>query len=482
MQVLRVAERTLALPPGRALFTFGSVQVVTREAYAIPKIDYTLRVFPQNVVITPEQGKIPLECAAWGDFHNGVAAGLRIAPGAAGIQSSWIKFNKPSELTPEHAGFLYALGLTGHLREMLTWHTFAYLTPKHDLTSIAVLLGLAAANAGTRNRHVTKLIAVHTPALLPTPDVDLNVPLITQAAGLSGIGLLYMGTKNRRMAEVCLSQISRKDLVQPDLSNEFREAYTFSAALAFGMVMLGRGSDVPADLVILSRLRILIHGETLTTPGLKHPKPAFDINLTSPAATVALGLMYLRTERKDVADILTIPDTVLTLDRIQPSFLLLRTLARCLIMFDAIEPSEAWLMSQLPPSIRFAMDQKKHKKQVPESFELAYYNIIAGACFAVALKYAGTAREEAYKLLLGYHDTFSQLSYNNSEHIDLTRFSRVHMNPSQSMPPNANEFSRPPTRATALVWLDYLKLTPSLLAAPSTALELPNIDLSAPAV
>ena len=77
------------------------------------------------------------------------------------------------------------------------------------------------------------------------------------------------------------------------------------------------------------------------------------------------------------------------------------------------------------------MDQKKHKKHVPESFELAYYNIIAGACFAVALKYAGTAREEAYKLLLGYHDTFSQLSYNNSEHIDLTSFSRVHMNPSQ---------------------------------------------------
>ena len=209
MQLQRVAERTLALPPGRALYTFGSVQIVTREAYAIPRIEYAIRVHPQNILIIPEPGKIPPDCAAWGDFHNGVAAGLRIAPNATGIQSSWIKFNKPSELTPEHAGFLYALGLTGHLKEMLTWHTFAYLTPKHDLTSIAVLLGLAAANAGTRNRHVTKLIAVHTPALLPTPDVDLNVPLITQAAGLSGIGLLYMGSKNRRMAEVCLSQIGR---------------------------------------------------------------------------------------------------------------------------------------------------------------------------------------------------------------------------------------------------------------------------------
>lgn len=223
------------------MFTFGCIPTVTREAYAIPKIEFTIRLQPLNITAAPEPGKIPPECLNWGEFHNGVAAGLRISPTAIGVESSWIAFNKPSELTPEHAGFLYALGLTGHLREMLTWHTFAYLTPKHDLTSIGVLLGLSAANVGTGNQHVTKLLAVHTPALLPTPTVDLNVSLMTQAAGLTGVGLLYMGMKNRRMAEVCLSQISRKDLVQPDLSNEHREAYTYSAALAFGMIMLGKG-------------------------------------------------------------------------------------------------------------------------------------------------------------------------------------------------------------------------------------------------
>jgi len=92
---------------------------------------------------------------------------------------------------------LYGLGLTGHLREMLTWHTFGYLTPKHDMTSIGILLGLSAANVGSGNKHVTKLLAVHTPALLPTSTIDLNVPLITQSAGLVGLGLLYMGSKNR---------------------------------------------------------------------------------------------------------------------------------------------------------------------------------------------------------------------------------------------------------------------------------------------
>ena len=101
-----------------------------------------------------------------------------------------------------------------------------------------------------------------------------------------------------------MSQVSRRDLVQPDLSNEYREAYTYCAALAFGMVMLGKGSDVPADLVLLSRLRVLIHGEGHALAN-KHVRPTFDINLTSPAASIALGLMYLRTNRQDIADILT---------------------------------------------------------------------------------------------------------------------------------------------------------------------------------
>ncbi|CCM03331.1 uncharacterized protein FIBRA_05460 [Fibroporia radiculosa] len=417
-QVVRLAERTLALPVGRALFTFGSVPTVTREAYAIPKIEYTVRLQPLNALITPESGKIPLECTNWGEFHNGVAAGLRISSESNAVESTWIKFNKPSELTPEHAGFLFALGLTGHLREMLTWHTFGYLTPKHDMTSIGVLLGLSAANAGTSNRHVTKLLAVHTPALLPTPTVDLNVPLITQAAGLMGIGLLYMGTKNRRMAEVCLSQISRKDLYQPDVSNEYREAYTLSAALACGMVMLGKGSSIPADLAFLSRLRILIHGEGHTVMDGKQARPTFDINLTSPAATITLGLIYLRTGRQDVADILTIPDTLLALNSVQPSFLLLRVLAKALIMWDKITPSKEWLTSQIPQSILSAVSARFRGKQEDDAYELAYYNLLAGLCFAVALKYAGTAREEAYLLIIQHYDMFSQMAYTNSPAFD----------------------------------------------------------------
>lgn len=412
MQVCRFAERTLALPYGRAMFTFGSISSISREAFNIPKFEFAVKLFPLNSVVAPDPKLLIPESVHWGEFHNGVAAALRISSSSASVDSSWIAFNKPSELTPEHAGFLYGLGLTGHLKEMLTWHTFGYLTPKHDLTSIGVLLGLSAANVGNGNQHVTKLLAVHTPALLPTPTVDLNVPLHTQAAGLTGVGLLYMGTKNRRMAEVCLTQMNRKDLVQPDLSNEYREAYTYSAALAFGMVMLGKGTTIPADSALLDRLTILIHGDG----EFGTSRSGFDINLTSPAASIALGLMYLRTERQDIADILTIPDTVLGLNRIQPSFLLLRTLARALIMWNKITPSNDWVALQIPDAIRKGMENK-HKlppgSTVADAWDLAYYNIIAGCCFAIGLKFAGTARQEAYKMIIRYHDLFTRTVYSN---------------------------------------------------------------------
>ncbi|KAH9859030.1 hypothetical protein C2E23DRAFT_717409 [Lenzites betulinus] len=418
LTVHRITERILALPLGRAVFTFGSMYTVTKESFAIPKMEYSVRVQPANTLYTAEIMKMPPEFASWGEFHNGVAAGLRISSQAQTIESSWIKFNRPSELTPEHAGFLYALGLTGHLREMLTWHTFGYLTPKHDMTSIGVLLGLAAANVGSSNKHVTKLIAVHTPALLPTPDVDLNVPLITQAAGLVGIGLLYLGTKHRRMAEVCLNQISRRDLYQPDISNEYREAYTLSAALSCGMVLLGKGTSTPADLVIQNRLRLLIHGEPRLVENGKPRRPTFDVNITSPAASVALGLMYLRTERQDVADILAIPATLEGLNSIQPNFLVLRSMARGLIMWDTITPTKAWLMAQLPRVVVMAMDSRFRGNRVDDAYELAYYNILAGSCFAIGLKYAGSAREEAYILLLQYWDMFSQVAFSTGTAYD----------------------------------------------------------------
>lgn len=216
------------------------------------------------------------------------------------------------------------------------------------------------------------------------------------------------------MAEVSLVEISRRDLGQPDAANEHREAYTLSAGLAFGMIMLAQGSSIPADMDLVAKLTHLVHGDKSVLLGHK-AKANFDINLTSPSASIALGLMYMRTERKDIAQLLTIPETALDLNKIQPSFLLVRTLARSLIMWDQITPTKNWVMAQIPVSLVQATEQKlKGDRTVDEAYELGYFNIVAACCFAVGLKYAGTARQEAYVMIVNYFDLFSHIVYTTS--------------------------------------------------------------------
>ena len=102
------------------MFTFGSVQVVADDTYKIPKLALDVCVQPHNAVVKIDRGKLPPECINWAEFHNGVAAGIRIALSSRTVPSSWITFNKSSELSPGHAGFLFGLGLTRHLKSTLT--------------------------------------------------------------------------------------------------------------------------------------------------------------------------------------------------------------------------------------------------------------------------------------------------------------------------------------------------------------------------
>ena len=124
---------------------------------------------------------------------------------------------------------------------------------------------------------------------------------------------------------------------------------------------------------------------------------------------MALAMMYLRTNRKDIADILTIPSTVLELNHIQPNFLLVRTIGRALIMWDNIKPTIEWIERQVPEAILVAVATARLQRRPLEgSIELAYHHIISGACFALGLKYAGTARDEVYKTIIRFYDMFSR--------------------------------------------------------------------------
>lgn len=162
---------------------------------------------------------------------------------------------------------------------------FEYLSKSHEMTSMGLLLGMAATRRGTMDAGVAKLLSIHLPALLPPSSTDLDVGPWVQIASLIGVGLLYQGTADRHMVEVLLKEIgkvpfhrtpegprsvkqtntdrTRVSSHQPpgDDRRMDREAYSLTAGLALGLVALARGSSAPglADLHIEDRLHRCAH-------------------------------------------------------------------------------------------------------------------------------------------------------------------------------------------------------------------------------
>jgi len=81
------------------------------------------------------------------------------------------------------------------------------------------------------------------------------------------------------------------------------------------------------------------------------------VNVTSPGATLALAMMYLKSGNESVAARLAIPETHFLLDYVRPDLLMLRVVARSLVLWDNVEPTEAWALGQVPPAIRFSFER-----------------------------------------------------------------------------------------------------------------------------
>lgn len=63
--------------------------------------------------------------------------------------------------------------------------------------------------------------------------------------------------------------------------------------------------------------------------------------------------MFFKTGNVSVAHWMKPPETHYLLDLVRPDLLLLRILARGLILWNDIKPTNQWLQSQFPESLRF---------------------------------------------------------------------------------------------------------------------------------
>ncbi|XP_051140465.1 anaphase-promoting complex subunit 1 isoform X2 [Andrographis paniculata] len=422
-QLWHLAQRTTALPFGRGAFTLGTIFTLLTEALAVPKLVLAGRLPAQQnatVNLDPNVRNIQ-ELKSWPEFHNAVAAGLRLSPVQGKMSRTWILYNKPDEPNATHAGLLLALGLHGHLHVLTISDIFKYFSQEHESTTVGLMLGLAASYRATMQPAISKSLYVHLPARHPSSFPELEMPTLIQSAALISVGLLYEGSAHPQTMQILLSEIGRRSGGDNVLE---REGYAVSAGFSLGLVALGRGEDAIGSVdTLVGRLFQYISGKELHNDRFQ-PLLSFsgeqnrssgqiiegnliNTDVTAPGAIIALSLMYLKTESELIVSKLTIPQTKSELQYVRPDFILMLVVARNLIMWSRICPSEDWIESQISDVVKNGIKAVGNEmddmyETDAEAFVQAYVNIVVGACISIGLRFAGTRDGNAQELLYKY--------------------------------------------------------------------------------
>ncbi|CAB4301392.1 unnamed protein product [Prunus armeniaca] len=290
-QLWHLAQRTTALPFGRGAFTLATIYTLLTEAFVVPKLVLAGRLPAQQnatVNLDPNVRNIQ-EIKSWPEFNNAVAAGLRLAP----------------------------------LQE-------------HEITTVGMMLGLAASYRGTMQ------------------------PAISKSAGLMSVGLLYEGSAHPQTMQILMTEIGRRSAGDNVLE---REGYAVSAGFALGLVALGRGEDALGFMdTMVDKLFHYIGGKEVHNDRSNSSKlsadehnraaaqmmdgTAVNVDATAPGATIALALMFLKTESQEIVSKLSIPHTRFELQYVRPDFIMLRVIARSLIC------GADWIQSQIPDIVK----------------------------------------------------------------------------------------------------------------------------------
>ena len=415
-----VTRRTLSVASGRGMMHFNARVPLLTERVPIPAFSLQCVMKPkyvtessQAMTFSADKASFTEDKVCWAFFHNGASAGLMISKDAKGVDTSWVLYNKPPELTNRHAGFLLALGLNGHLKNLAKWVAFKYLTPKHTMTSIGLLLGLSASYLGTQDQLVTRMLSVHVTRLLPPGSTELNVSPLTQTTGIMGIGLLYHKSQHRRMSEVMLSELENNDSEEGAAEGSILrdEGYRLAAGFSLGLINLGRGKKLHGlhDMAVVERLLAI-------AVGTKNVNLVHILDRATAGAVMGVAFMFLKTNDKSVASKVDIPDTIHQFDYVRPDIFLLRTLARHLIMWDSMIPTREFIIASLPTSYRARASLQKvmalHTEDMP------FYNILTGILFALGLRFAGSQSPVVRDLLVSYLDQFLRLSRLPCPHYD----------------------------------------------------------------
>ena len=422
---------------GRGSLDFNTEEMNLTEVVEIPKISITGKIKQNSAKVTyvfDKENPGNLEQMSWAEFHNGVAVGLQISRKALesldkqGVRT-WIDYQKTEYKRYDHAGLMFGLGLQGLFNCFTIADIYFNLRTCNDSRIISTILGLATsklpANRINMSEIILKAFNLHLEFNYSTAS-EVKISRIVQSAAMISIGLYHKGMSKKSLSETMLYQIEARPFNE---NNKDRECHSLCAGFALGIINLSKGSNIPSikEMKLDERLLQYIEGGTFSEElpraldNLGRPdyqssnlleSKSINTQMTAPSALMALTLIHLKSENKSIANRIKVPGTMFDIINCNPCLCLLKVLCRNLVLWKEIQPTKAFLLTQIPSIVRFLLENDHQsisdKFYLNSNFanldyhnlSLIYYNILAGSCMAMAFKYAGSGDAQVRDLIM----------------------------------------------------------------------------------
>ncbi|KHJ48306.1 hypothetical protein D918_01577 [Trichuris suis] len=453
--LIKTLLRKLATPIARGMFTLRSVHPGCTEHLAIPKLCLCGVVLPKNLLVHAKRMELFPNILYWPRFHNGVAAALSIQPLKETDKNredpldksfigSWLSHNLPytkeegGNLSPEHGGLMFGLGLNGYLRRLSLPEYHKYLIQCDPMVTSGLLLGIAAGMVGTCDLKIMKVLAPHVPFLTPPTLLDLCIEPTIQTTAVFAVGLLCAQSADLKLCTCFLEQIENPSWAARDNVSE-REGYALTCGLAFGLVALGRGRklfSLPGRNFLLDKIVRMIHGGRSTRKEQQMNKEQeeslvkesrfYNTHVTAAPGILALGMSFLRTRDAAIAEWLKLPHRLEDLQCIRPDAAMLRVLSYSLIMWDIIGSDYRWIDALLPIPLQNygrSIPAKKWDNLDGETLGQIYCYAVSGAAFAMALRFVSTGCARVIKTLWNLFRLFFLKEHDNKGAVHLIEIS-----------------------------------------------------------
>lgn len=241
-------------------------------------------------------------------------------------------------------------------------------------------------------------MSVFVPAMLPSNSTVINNASLTRTAAIISYGLLYMGSNSRSQIDKMMIDFDNAKFSDSDLENANNECFLVGCGFSVGFVVLG-GHINDVSSLLLKRFLSYTKG------------PAAIV--TSLGAVIAMGLIGMKTEDAKIAETLSPPINEFLLDYVKPELLMVKTISRNIILWNKITPTMAWVNEQIP---KFILKAVKSSTVVPsrlpnnEHVLHCYFHILAGVCFSIGLKFAGSCNQLAHDTISTVMDIISPAS------------------------------------------------------------------------